>query len=552
MTFNSAPDDENEEDIVDAEVVGSGFESPTFKQEGAYDSPEGPLVTKERLRASGYFSWLVVIALTAMMVALTSISQFGEQEPHETTISDLMQINLQAKVLVGQKVFAESAVAPAEPAEPTEQAGSDVPGEDASQERGQEQEGTDSSESTTKIPVPEALDDGTYEQRLCYAIILNEIYGPQKSKDYLGALVEKVRDAEFEPSDEQSALRETVESLVNAYDGGDYSQSSVSEDAKTQLKEKLGFCGELLLAPDGGPNALERQQLVTEASSSAFALLGGLGLAVLMFFSGVVAGCVILSLLMSSKSPIKFQPNFDATNIYIQTFAIWMVIFFGVQFGISAMDVITNQTVAIFVNVAVFFLSLVALLWPVMMGRSIGQVLRDIGWTGQSFFKNIAIGFATYMAWLPMVVIAFFMVFVMMALMPTTQEVGEFELPPTPSHPVQQLLAQGDAMMWLGVVLAACVAAPIVEETMFRGVLYRHLRELHADKNRFLSVVVSSVLNGLIFAAIHPQGVMAIPLLTMLAVGFSFTREWRNSLVSSITMHAINNGLVTGFMFLLL
>ena len=107
-------------------------------------------------------------------------------------------------------------------------------------------------------------------------------------------------------------------------------------------------------------------------------------------------------------------------------------------------------------------------------------------------------------------------------------------------------------MMWLGVVMAACIAAPIVEETMFRGVLYRHLRELHADKKRFLSVVVSSVLNGLIFAAIHPQGVMAIPLLTMLAVGFSFTREWRNSLVSSITMHAINNGLVTGFMFLLL
>ena len=114
MTFNYSPDDENVEDIVTAEVVGSGFESPTFKQEGAYDSPEGPLITKERLTASGYFSWLVVIALTAMMVALTSISQFGEQEPHETTIADLMQINLQAKVMVGQKVFAESAVAPAE------------------------------------------------------------------------------------------------------------------------------------------------------------------------------------------------------------------------------------------------------------------------------------------------------------------------------------------------------------------------------------------------------------------------------------------------------
>jgi len=112
-------------------------------------------------------------------------------------------------------------------------------------------------------------------------------------------------------------------------------------------------------------------------------------------------------------------------------------------------------------------------------------------------------------------------------------------------------MASGDSVIWFGVFLAACVAAPIVEETMFRGVLYRHLRERGIHWNRALSVAVAAVVNGVIFAAIHPQGILAIPLLATLAIGFTLAREWRGSLVSSITMHALNNSMVTAMMFFL-
>jgi membrane protease YdiL (CAAX protease family) len=106
--------------------------------------------------------------------------------------------------------------------------------------------------------------------------------------------------------------------------------------------------------------------------------------------------------------------------------------------------------------------------------------------------------------------------------------------------------------MILLVFLTACVAAPIVEETMFRGVLYRHLRDWSAGQQRWMSVIFAALVNGLIFASIHPQGIFGIPVLATLAIGFSLAREWRGSLVSSIVMHGIHNTVITCVSLLIL
>ena len=79
---------------------------------------------------------------------------------------------------------------------------------------------------------------------------------------------------------------------------------------------------------------------------------------------------------------------------------------------------------------------------------------------------------------------------------------------------------------------------------MFRGLLYRHLRE----KSRFLgrpgSFLVSATAVSFVFAAIHPQGVLALPALMALAFAFALLREWRGSLVPAMLAHGINNGIV--------
>ena len=106
--------------------------------------------------------------------------------------------------------------------------------------------------------------------------------------------------------------------------------------------------------------------------------------------------------------------------------------------------------------------------------------------------------------------------------------------------------------MMLFVVLTACVAAPIVEETMFRGVLYRHLRDLTGGWQRWISIGFACLLNALIFASIHPQGALGIQMLMTLAIGFSLVREWRDSLFGPILMHGLNNLVVTSMLFFML
>ena len=107
-----------------------------------------------------------------------------------------------------------------------------------------------------------------------------------------------------------------------------------------------------------------------------------------------------------------------------------------------------------------------------------------------------------------------------------------------------QGLIEGNLAIQLQLIFLAAVIAPLVEEIMFRGVLYRQLREATAIGGRVPSVVFSAVLSSFIFAVIHPQGMLAVPVLMALACNFVLAREWRGTLIPSMVAHGLNNGLV--------
>ena len=81
----------------------------------------------------------------------------------------------------------------------------------------------------------------------------------------------------------------------------------------------------------------------------------------------------------------------------------------------------------------------------------------------------------------------------------------------------------------------AVVIAPFVEEIMFRGVLYSWLRS-------FCSPLVSMLLSAILFAGLHPQGVIGLVPLTAIGFILAFVREWRGSLIACMTTHACFNG----------
>jgi membrane protease YdiL (CAAX protease family) len=85
------------------------------------------------------------------------------------------------------------------------------------------------------------------------------------------------------------------------------------------------------------------------------------------------------------------------------------------------------------------------------------------------------------------------------------------------------------------VALAVPIAllAPVVEELLFRGLLYRYLRGR-------LGVVVAVVLSALIFGALH----VVIPPLVVMGIVLAIIAQRTGSIWPGIVVHATNNALV--------
>ncbi len=85
------------------------------------------------------------------------------------------------------------------------------------------------------------------------------------------------------------------------------------------------------------------------------------------------------------------------------------------------------------------------------------------------------------------------------------------------------------------VVLAAVLLAPVVEELVFRGMLFRAL----ADR---LPVAVAALLAGLAFGLVHIEP-LAIAVTAAFGVYAAVIYARRGTLVATMTMHAVFNGL---------
>ncbi len=108
----------------------------------------------------------------------------------------------------------------------------------------------------------------------------------------------------------------------------------------------------------------------------------------------------------------------------------------------------------------------------------------------------------------------------------------------TPINPAQ-LEILGVQNIWdkITLVLVVAAAGPIVEEVMFRGVLFQTLQ------NRF-HIIPSMLISGAVFALVHPTLPAGFLPIWLLGSGFALVFTRRNSLIANIVMHCLHNGLI--------
>ena len=246
--------------------------------------------------------------------------------------------------------------------------------------------------------------------------------------------------------------------------------------------------------------------------------------------ASVALGILAIILLVTGK--IRFaglRPTAPA-GLYIEAFAIWLGMYL---MGAILVDAVLRDAAGMTARLMPLVLAfVVALVWPSIRGARWGVVRRDIGLhIGRGVFREIGAGVVGYLACVPMIVASIFIVLVLQRF--SNQQA---------SHPIQEMLTTVHPI-WI--YLLAAVFAPVTEELVFRGLLLTHLRGK-------LGIWLSGIISGLIFAAIHPQGWIAIPTLMTIALVLALIREWRHSLIAPMIAHGVNNAAVVTIMVLLM
>jgi membrane protease YdiL (CAAX protease family) len=410
-------------------------------------------------------------------------------------------------------------------------------------------------QTTTGTVYAEAvrLNTGPVPQRWAFIVLAGELAGPQEALKQLRRLDEELARQGVAVTPRNQSIHDLFVRLYRDYDNGEWQAPSLSDADHDLLRRDLGWFGQLALAPAKTPDRAARERVLRPAQRTVVTMLVLAAVIGVLALGGLAGLFVMAVLLASGKLRAGLQTGSPYGAVYAETFAIWLALMLAINGGMIWWPWAESRFLALGIG---DLLTLAALAWPVLRGVPWRQVRYDIGLTrGRQPGLEPMIGGACYAMTMPLLMVGMLLVLVLLRLQRGLEGFGDpedyFSPTRTPTHPIVEYLARGDWRQRLQLLLVASVAAPIVEETMFRGVLYRHLREASRWMRSATSVLLSALIVSLLFAAIHPQGLVAIPALMALAFGFNLAREWRGTLVPSMIAHAINNGLLV-MVFLLI
>lgn len=111
---------------------------------------------------------------------------------------------------------------------------------------------------------------------------------------------------------------------------------------------------------------------------------------------------------------------------------------------------------------------------------------------------------------------------------------------PRIAHDILKVIAEpGPDLSRFGLITLAIVAAPVLEELMFRGFLQTAIRHTIPIQNRWFAIILASIF----FTSVHlgVGSVFALPTLAVLSLGLGWIYERTGNLWASIGVHALFN-----------
>lgn len=377
----------------------------------------------------------------------------------------------------------------------------------------------------------------------------------------------------------QDAAAQTPEAGAPTSDGKQADTASAAESAAgavgtkaeehafpPQLGEDLGLARKIFSGQPGAVNEEQRAGLVARhgwygklATTSDLAdtdparqeVIGGGGMLMtlvvvisIVFVGAFLAGSAILIWFListaSGKTRWRFAAPMPGGSVYLETVAVFVVGFlmFKLLLGLIGGRTGHSDLVTALLTSSQWLMVL-TLLWPLARGVKFSEMRSAMGLTsGEGFFKEVGAGILAYLAGIPVFVGVVGATLLLVMVWEFIKQAMGIPPAPPPENPLIDLFGGSGVWTLIAFGMLATLWAPLVEESIFRGCLFRHVRSR-------VGVVLAAIITAMVFGGMHGYpGLLLLPV-TSLGVVFALMREWRGSLVAPMTAHLIHNATVT-------
>ncbi len=370
----------------------------------------------------------------------------------------------------------------------------------------------------------ESIAGDAYDQ-LRTAMIAGDLLGAEKGLDRL----EKIKPEALEADPRLAADCETLRAL--------YTSGTPPADPDAFI-DRHGWFGRLALTGDLPKTDAARDAIVGGGGGLAFLMVGFLILAIAAIVTGFVLLVVGIVKASSNTLPSRFTPPAPGGSVAIETVAVFILGFIALKFITELVAQKAGPQTAMYTAMGLQWCLAPLILYPILRGVPAKQWLYLVGLhRGRGLFREIGAGIVGYLATLPLLAAGIALAWLAIILQGIAAK-QRGEAPQGVQNPIFDMV--GGSHGTLLVVLFAMLAslwAPLVEEAVFRGCLYRHLRG-------YLHFVPAGIVTALGFGFMHNYPVLLLGPVIALGFGFALIREWRGSLVACMTAHCIHNATI--------
>lgn len=391
--------------------------------------------------------------------------------------------------------------------------------------------------------------------RLRIAILAGESIGPDGVRERLDLL-----DQVLDPASDLRSDYEIVRAIygvegAGGRGGGVADAVAAMDPAKVAtFKKNHGVFAELALSRGDASSTL-RHDLATQGTMIitvifivmvlfAFVLLFGLVMLILAMVQA--ANGKMRSGLREMMSRPEQQYSGRERMLFVETIGVFFAGFLGLKLialGLEKQLSISDGVLTIGTLVGQWCLAL-TILWPVARGMTFARWRAFIGLTApRGVGREIGAGVCGYAAWLTVYVVSAFIIVMVVFIVSAAR--GEPPMQQQPGGKITDVLGSGNPLIVALVFTLATMWAPLVEETVFRGMLFRTWR-------RPLGLLLAALGSAAVFAGVHGYMLLQVALVGLLGFGFALIREWRGSLIPCITAHCLHNFFVSVILIVVL